>query len=604
MKNRNIWITTILASIMLVGCNQKESSSNNQNSNNLSSSSKISSLITNSSSNDSTSNNKPVRPHTHHFGEWEILEEADLFNKGQMVRYCESCDENEEKEYYDLSEVRFVDKTYQYNGLERELVIEGLLPQGISVKYENNKSTNIGTIISKANFIDENGETIETKEAALTITPYQGLPEIKVTTLNGAVIDSKETYTNMSLSITNCDEKYSLNNVSGGIRLRGNGTLGANKKPYRIKFDDKQKMLGLNSDAKAKSWVLLAEYYDYSMMRNATAFTLGDSLMNAKGYYSSGFIHINLYINNIFNGVYLLAEQQQVNKNRVDIYEPEDEEQNNLDIGYLLEMDNYADDNPFTVGDASFSATDSNGSKQNLPIRSYSIKSDIYNVEQLNFISKYTNNVYTLMYNAVVLNKYYALDENYDLVESDYQDAYSTINAVIDVDSLIRSYILEEIMKDIDVGFSSYYLFVDFSSESKFKKLTFGAPWDFDWSSGNVTGDFIYKTNGAYNSVFSEKMNPWLFLISQLDNFDEIASSYWKLMQNSGVFENMLNQIDDISTTYKQDFEKNFQKWNVLGTSQHVYHASDVYSFLTQQDASEYLSNWLTNRINYLDTKW
>ena len=43
------------------------------------------------------------------------------------------------------------------------------------------------------------------------------------------------------------------------------------------------------------------------------------------------------------------------------------------------------------------------------------------------------------------------IHENNDLIESNYKDAYETINAVIDVDSLIRSYILEEIMKDIDV---------------------------------------------------------------------------------------------------------------------------------------------------------
>ena len=40
--------------------------------------------------------------------------------------------------------------------------------------------------------------------------------------------------------------------------------VAADKKAFRIKFDQKQKMLGLNDDAKCKSWVLLAEYYDYS----------------------------------------------------------------------------------------------------------------------------------------------------------------------------------------------------------------------------------------------------------------------------------------------------------------------------------------------------
>jgi len=604
MKNKFL-IISLLTSAMLIGCNQNNNSSiyNSMNSNNNSSVS----ISSSDNKDSSTSISKPSRPHTHKYEEWEILEEADLFNKGKRIRYCEGCDLFEKEEYYDLSEVRFTDKTYQYNGLERQLTIDGILPKGISVKYKNNKLTEIGTIISTAEFIDENNKVIESREAILTITPYKGLPAIRVKTINEETINSKEVYTDMTLSIDNCEETFSMKDVIGGIRLRGNGSLEAIKKPYRIKFDEKQSMLGLNDNAKAKSWVLLAEFYDYSLMRNATAFTLGDNLMNGQGYYASDFQHVNLYINDIFNGIYVLAEQQQVNKNRVNIYEPEENEFN-TDIGYLLEMDNYGDDYPFDVGNSSFMATDENGNRQSLPIRTYSIKSDIYSLDQQEYIKKYMNSVYSIMYNAICLDKYYSLNGNLELIESVHKDAYSTINEVINIDSLIRSYILEEIIKDVDVGFSSYYMFVDFSKDSKFKKLTFGAPWDFDWSSGNVGSIFNHEynnTNGGYNSIFTEHMNPWLFLISQLDNFNELASDYWMLIKNSGVFENMVNQINDIAITYKNDFNLNFQKWDVLGkTSGHVYHCINAYNVNSQEEAANYLASWLNSRISYLNTVW
>lgn len=598
MKNKFL-IITLLTSTMLIGCNQKNNGSSNTSIN-------ITSNISSSTKDSSSSASKPVRPHTHKLGEWEIIEEATLFNKGLRIRYCSGCDLSEEEEYYDLSEIRFNDKTYQYNGSIRELTIDGILPKGISVEYENNQLSDIGTTIATANFIDEEKNIIDSKEAILSITPYQGLPTINITTINNSSIDSKETYTDMTLTINNCEDSYVLDNVSGGIRLRGNGSLEAIKKPYRIKFQEKQSMLGLNDGAKTKSWVLLAEYYDYSMMRNATAFSLGNHLMNAKGYYSSDFAHVNLYINGIFNGVYVLAEQQQVNKNRINIYEPEVNEVK-TEIGYLLEMDNYGDDYPFDVGNSSYVATDENGSRQILPTRTYSIKSDIYSIEQQEYISKYMNNVYSIMYNAICLNKYYALDENLDLIESKYSDAYSTINEVINIDSLIRSYILEEIIKDVDVGFSSYYMFVDFSINSQFKKLTFGAPWDFDWSSGNVGYIFNYeynKTTGGYNSIFTDHMNPWLFLISQLNNFDEIASEYWTLMKYSGVFDKVIYQINDIALTYQEDFDRNYKKWDVLGTSQHLYHYIDAYNVTSQANAAYNLITWLNNRIDYLNTRW
>ena len=83
-------------------------------------------------------------------------------------------------------------------------------------------------------------------------------------------------------------------------------------------------MLGLNDGAKAKSWVLLAEYKDNSAMRNATAFYLGSQILGVDGYYVSDYIYAEVYVNSTYRGLYLLCEQHQVNENRVDINEPDE----------------------------------------------------------------------------------------------------------------------------------------------------------------------------------------------------------------------------------------------------------------------------------------
>lgn len=546
---------------------------------------------------------KPPRPHTHNLSDWEIIEEADLFNTGIKERHCLEDSYSETMKYYDLSEVEFSDKTFQYSGQEKTLRISGMLPKGIHVAYENNTLTNVGTKLAKANFINEGGNIVETKEAFLNIVSYQGFPRVDIHTVNNAIINSKNVYTPAVFDISNCETQYEMQQESGGVRLRGNGTLEASKKPYRIKFDTKQNVLGLNDGAKAKNWVLLAEFYDYSMLRNATAFMLGDSLLDNKGYFSSDFKHVNLYINDVFNGVYLLAEQQQVNKNRIDIYEPEENE-TNVDIGYLLELDEYKDGPVFYVDGSPYSATDSNGVTAGIPTKSYAVKSDIYTDEQLQYIGKYTSNAFKILYRAAIKGEYCTLDENNNVIVSDYKNSYDAINSVINVDSLMRMYILQEIMKDIDIGFSSFYMYVDFSSSSKFKKMTFGAPWDFDWSSGNVNNEICYSTNNRYNSTFFDHMNPWLFLLSRADFFDDLVKDYWSLLINSGVIDYTFDQIEDISKTYETDFESNFRKWNVLGTSQHTYHSGDVYNIHSQLDASGYLLRWLKNRINYLSSIW
>ena len=52
------------------------------------------------------------------------------------------------------------------------------------------------------------------------------------------------------------------------IRGRGNSSWEYPKKPYKIKFDSRTSLLGM---AKAKDYVLLAEYNDKSLIRNYMA---------------------------------------------------------------------------------------------------------------------------------------------------------------------------------------------------------------------------------------------------------------------------------------------------------------------------------------------
>ena len=68
------------------------------------------------------------------------------------------------------------------------------------------------------------------------------LPVICIDT-QGEPIKSKYEYTQMVFDLKNCDGK--LTNIEGGIRLRGNSTLGYPKVAYRIKFDKKQSLFGL-----------------------------------------------------------------------------------------------------------------------------------------------------------------------------------------------------------------------------------------------------------------------------------------------------------------------------------------------------------------------
>ena len=101
------------------------------------------------------------------------------------------------------------------------------------------------------------------------------------------------------------------------------------KKPYRLKFSKKQSFPGLN---KAKSFVLLANYLDNTLMKNAVAFKTAELLEMP---YANKVIPVEVYLNGVKKGNYMLTNKIGINSGSVDI----DEEK-----GVLWELDSNYDE--------------------------------------------------------------------------------------------------------------------------------------------------------------------------------------------------------------------------------------------------------------------
>lgn len=523
--------------------------------------------------------------------------------KGEKKYVCSKCGEIKEEDVsYDLNEFVFEDMVFMKDGNPHEVVIKGMLPLETHVVYKDNSLTDIGEKEATASIYDSNDNLLTEKKAKIKIIANTGFPNIRVNT-NGVDIPDKENYVEMALSTDNCDDAYIKNNVAGGIRLRGNGTLTYDKKAYRIKFTGKTNLFGLNEGQKFKSWVLLADYADQSMMRNLTALNIGNSLFNYSNNYCSEYKHVNLYLNDNYNGVYLLAEQQQTNKGRLSIFEPAEDYTGN-DIGYFLELDceKYAkeEDYYFLVGNV-------NGNQigdATIPQEYYTVKNDIYADTQVTYIQNYMENVYNIFRRAIKDHIYYTLDENNQLIESDFDNAYDTLNAVIDLESLFKMYLLQELMKNIDVGYSSFYMYVDFSASSTHKRLTFGAPWDFDWSSGNVNRSPYQTSSGAYNSTVFDNthMNPWLYMLSKTDFFNEYIKDYYQVFCDSGILENAINFVNYETSAFASEFANNYTKWGNLGQITPAYTPNEARNFRVHKDAVDHFINWINQRKKALDT--
>ena len=70
-----------------------------------------------------------------------IMWKASILSKGVKRFTCANCGGFNEQFYYDLDEVAFESKAFAYDGKERTLTIEGIVPHDVTVRYSNNTLT-------------------------------------------------------------------------------------------------------------------------------------------------------------------------------------------------------------------------------------------------------------------------------------------------------------------------------------------------------------------------------------------------------------------------------------------------------------------------------
>lgn len=365
-------------------------------------------------------------------------------------------------------------------------------------------------------------------------------PCIHIVTEEGQPVLSRETYVPATVTVFNCDEAYELT-AECGIRVRGNSTAEqGEEKPYRIRFEKKQNMLGLHNGLKYRNWVLLRTYWH--LCPDYMGFRLAETIFEGK-YYSSDCMFVNLYLNGKDLGIYLLCEQNQAARDRMDVYEPEEGE-TRTEIGYLLEMDNYPDDEHpgFGIGEKPY-VEDIAGRKRVVKGTYYAIKSDVQDEKQEQYIEKWLKGVYSVLYEAAANGEAVRLDEELRPVPAENLTAFEAVNELLDLESLADMLILEELVQNYDVGAGSFYMAIDFSADSRYKKLTFLGPWDLSWGyieppdGGFYAGTFQNHIQGMDNS------NPWFVLAMKLEGFRSIVRERWKALSGSGVLTETTRQV-------------------------------------------------------------
>ena len=257
---------------------------------------------------------------------------------------------------------------------------------------------------------------------------------VNINTLDGTPVDNRDEYVDCIISI---DAKGEFSNYSaqGKIKGRGNSSFKwYDKKPYKIKLDDKHKILGLD---KAKKWVLLANYRDITDLMNTFVFEMAEWMGMP---YTNHTRYAEVFLNGDYIGLYQITEQIEQGSNRVNI---------SKEKGLLLTLDE--DDGP-------------------------------------NLSPEANDNFYTEVYRMPMAVKYPeeedltperldSIKEVFATLERAIKNKnYAQADSLLDMDSFIRYLQIQEFVYNVELSAPrSIFLYKD--GEGKF---FFGPVWDWD----------------------------------------------------------------------------------------------------------------------------
>ena len=394
---------------------------------------------------------------------------------------------------------------------------------------------------------------------------YTGIPTLYINTPGGVEITSKEEWIkHASISLAGADnESWDFENAETSIKGRGNSTWKKPKKPYALKLKEAREIIGMPAH---KRWVLLANYWDASFMRNVAAF-----------YFSEFFeldwtVHgqfVDLVLNGKYNGLYWLGEAIKVDKNRVDINDGNPGMTDDEDKDYLIEMDIFFDENLKFKSEI-----------RDLP---YMIRNDNYMVDENDVITSGGEaRLERLQTKMNALEKLLYPDFTVVLDTNDCSAPDESYSEIIDIDSWIKFWFVIEIMDNPDSGNPRSDFFTFDSANNIFKA---GPVWDFDLAASSRTASCQLDKAIYYNALFKSP------------KFVQRTKELWNEYSGAVDFEPLIAETQNrIALAAQYD--------NMLWVGQHDYiniflHNNNVKVF---NEYVEYLKESINKKINVVDT--
>ncbi|MDO4269472.1 MAG: CotH kinase family protein [Eubacteriales bacterium] len=379
------------------------------------------------------------------------------------------------------------------------------------------------------------------------------------------------------------------------VKGRGNYTWSLKKKPYQIKLDKKTDLFGMG---KAKTWVLLANHFDNTLIRNKLVMDFARELGMP---YVPHCEFVDLYANGMYLGNYLLCEKTEIGDNRVEINDLEgDNEDANPAYEDLADAPRGGSTSGAGAGTYKYYNIDSPDDVTGGYLLEMEL-GDRYPAEASGFVTKRGQPV-------VMKSPEYASEAEvkyiYDLVQSFENAIYAEdgvdpatgkhFSEIIDLDSLVYKYLLDEFVQNNDAFSTSSYLYKDRDVNGQTGKLYFGPPWDYDVTMGTVGGSkgaaSLYINKPWINQMFKQPAFTSRLMEIYHGSFQSISEITDGERPNGTYLKNAQDYMDQVEASARM----NFTVWNIND-------ANTAANGTTLEATDTLLRDWLTVRTDVFD---
>lgn len=377
------------------------------------------------------------------------------------------------------------------------------------------------------------------------------------------------------------------------LKARGNSTFTyAAKKSYQMKLETASDLL--QNGENVKTWVLLANYFDATLMHDK----LFKDMAAALGMpYTASCDWVNLYYDGEYRGVYLLSEKNAVKDTGINITD--------LEAAYKDQNPEYGTNMTTAIGTNAYggSYTYTTGLTDPTDITGgYLLELNHDAPDEVNgFVTKKGKGVnvkspewcgdaamkYISEYYQAFENAVYATDENgnYTGINDDGKHYYD----YVDRDSLVKIFLLQELALSPDGFISSLYFYKDANG------IMYAGPiWDQDMTLGTGWTKYISPDTTDYHYLADA--------LIQIPDFREAVIAYYNetfapqanaLIAENGTIYGYADHLTDSA-------EMNFVLWPYIrvgdpSNAEHIWKNTTYTSVLAD------MQNWLTQRIAKLD---